>query len=68
MDYKCEWDLPMYCDLREVQQFDEKKAGRTGDERDKEDDGAAGDRCAEPYGDQKGLEMLPDVGFFKKLK
>ena len=69
----------MYCDLRESGQNVGVPGlgGPKGVERQEREGAKAwpeetelGGRPREddPYADQKNLEMLPDVGFFKKLK
>lgn len=59
VDFKCEWDLPMYCDLNLA---DKGGAGTSGQPNQNK----KGD--PEPYADQKYLQSMPDVGFFKKIK
>ena len=45
IDWKCEWDLPKYCEIKD-------DIGYTGD----------------PFEDEDYLNILPEFGFFKKLK
>ena len=61
IDFKCEWDLPMFCDLN--QEVDLAQVIQEADE-----DGHANPDELDPFGDQQYLETLPNIGFFKKIK
>lgn len=63
----------MYCDLREgLPNNESTAAGLAKDneiqENTQDEVEILGKPSYEPYEDQKNLDMLPDVGFFKKLK
>ena len=48
-DYKCEWDVPKYCDLQKVSQNAVSKKETI-------------------YDQEENISMMPDFGFFGKLK
>lgn len=66
IDYKCEWDLPMYCDL--TAETGRKTTWCPGDDKKHVESENNHGEYEDEYRDQNALDLLPDVGFFQKIK